>query len=106
MRAHPYVALLEVETLVLVSHKNPKSNVELPLADQEWLLDILLDDEDVRFDAAHRLYRCVLGLFLSSAGRSHGQSVARLRLLVCLGAWWLNLEGVLGEVLELLRLST
>ena len=43
----PDVALLEVVALVLMCHKHPQSDVKLTLRDQQWLLNVLLDDKHV-----------------------------------------------------------
>ena len=34
LRAHPHVALPEVEALVLVGNQHPQTDIELPLADE------------------------------------------------------------------------
>lgn len=65
MGAHPYVALFEIKTLVLMRYKYPQTNIELPLTDQEWSLNILLDDEDIGLDVADWLH---LDLLIFSTG--------------------------------------
>ena len=106
LSAHANVALLEVVALVLVRYQNPQPNVELSLANQERPLNVLLDDEDVRFDTADRLHLDLLVLLVRARGSttaSHGLTVSvhgRQRVR------WIHLESVLGEMLKLLRFST
>ena len=61
------VSLPEVEALVLVRDQHPKSNVKLPLADEQGLLYVLLHHEDVRLHIA--LTRDVWVLTVHTGGR-------------------------------------
>ena len=46
----PQVSLLEEEELLVLIQEHPDTNVELALVDQQWPLDVLLDDERVVLD--------------------------------------------------------
>ena len=47
----PQVALWEEVNILLLSKQHPHSDVEFALVNQQRLLDILLDDETIKFDA-------------------------------------------------------
>ena len=99
---------------MLGRHKNPESDVELALADEERPLDILLQDEDIRFDIG-RIHSWLLLVCIPRslvhvcriAGCRCAILVTVLHLRVVVDSWSpITVQVVrLREVLELLRLG-
>ena len=99
---------------MLGSHKHPESDVELALADEERPLDILLQDEDIRFDVG-RIHSWLLLVCIPRslvhvcriAGCRRAILVTVLHLRVVVDSWSpVTVQVVrLREVLELLRLG-
>ena len=55
MTRHPNVALFEQKTLVLVCNQHPHPHIEFAIVNQQWSLDILLQDKNVGFEDADNL---------------------------------------------------